>query len=61
MTKKFQEIKKLGKVVFFLIDLLYIELRPPQQEVLLLIIKIKTYVHIYNIVDIYIYEINHIQ
>ena len=30
MTKKFQEIKKLGKVVFFLIDLLYIELRPHQ-------------------------------
>ena len=28
MTKKFQEIKKLGKVVVFLIDLLYIDLRP---------------------------------
>jgi len=30
MTKKFQEIKKLGKVVIFLIDLLYIDLRPQQ-------------------------------
>jgi len=30
MTKKFQEIKKLGKVVVFLIDFLYIDLRPQQ-------------------------------